>query len=211
MNKRLFLMATMALAVTLSALSLTAPAQTASEAPDALVKRVADEVLSIIRADLKVQSGDPVRVREMLDDKLLPHFDFRRMTMLAMGKNWRQATPQQQKELVEQFRTLLVRTYSGALAQFRDDKIDVKPLRAVKDAKEVTVYTEVIRPGMAAVPVDYSLILSSDGQWRCYDVMVGGVSLVTNYRDDFNQQIKIGGVEGLLKTLTAKNRGGAAS
>jgi phospholipid transport system substrate-binding protein len=102
---------------------------------------------------------------------------------------------------------LLIRTYSGALAQYRDNTINVKPLRAAADAKEVTIYTEVIQPGAAPVPVDYSVVLSSDGKWRCYDVAVGGVSLVTNYRDDFNQQIKTGGVDGLLKSMIAKNGG----
>ncbi|MDR2017204.1 MAG: ABC transporter substrate-binding protein [Burkholderiales bacterium] len=207
MNKRFFLAATVPLMMALAALPLAVSAQTQVEAPDAQVKRIAEEMLVIVRSDPKVQAGDPARVREVLDDKLLPHFDFRRMVMLAMGRNWRLATPEQQKELVEQFRMLLVRTYSGALAQFRDDTINVKPLRLRPDAKEVTVYTEVIRPRMAPVPVDYDLVLSSDGKWRCYDVIVGGVSLVTNYRDDFNQQVKIGGVEGLLTTLTAKNKG----
>jgi phospholipid transport system substrate-binding protein len=206
MSKRFFLLAVVPLMAILAALPLAASAQTV-EAPDAQVKRVADEVLAIVRSDAKVQAGDPARVREVLDEKLLPHFDFRRMVMLAMGKNWRLATPEQQKELVEQFRTLLVRTYSGALAQFRDDTISVKPLRAAPDAKDVTVYSEVIRPGAAPIPVNYSVVLSSDGKWRCYDVVVGGVSLVTNYRDEFNQQIKTGGVEGLLKTLAAKNKG----
>jgi phospholipid transport system substrate-binding protein len=207
MNKRFFFAAVTSLLAGLLAWPLTVPAQISPEAPDAQIKRIAEEVLDIVRSDPKVQTGDPARIREVLDDKLLPHFDFARMTRLAMGRNWQQATLEQQKELVEQFRMLLVRTYAGALAQFRDDKINVKPLRAAADAKEITVYSEVIRPGMAAVPVDYDLILSSDGKWRCYDVIVGGVSLVTNYRDDFNQQIKTGGIEGLLKTLTAKNKG----
>ncbi|MCL2310568.1 MAG: ABC transporter substrate-binding protein [Proteobacteria bacterium] len=209
MNRRSLFTAALSLIAALMALPLMASAQT-TEAPDVQVKRVADEVLAIVRSDAKVQAGDPARVREVLDEKLLPHFDFRRMVMLTMGRNWRLATEEQQKELVEQFRTLLVRTYSGALAQFRDDTINVKPLRAAADAKEVTVYSEVIRPGGTPVPVDYSLILSSDGKWRCYDVIVGGVSLVTNYRDEFNQQVKTGGVEGLLKVLAAKN-GGAKS
>jgi phospholipid transport system substrate-binding protein len=207
MNKRFFLTAAMPLMAILIALPLAVSAQTPPEPPDVQVRRVADEVLAIVRSDAQVQAGDPKRVREVLDEKLLPHFDFRRMVMLAMGRNWRLATPEQQQALVEQFRTLLVRTYSGALAQFREDTINVKPLRAAPDAKEMTVYSEVIRQGAASVPVDYSLVLSSDGKWRCYDVAVAGVSLVTNYRDDFNQQIRIGGVEGLLKTMTAKNKG----
>ena len=180
----------------------------AQEAPDALVKRVAEEVLQIIKTDPKVQAGDQQRVREVVETKLLPYFDFERITALAMGRNWRQATPEQQKQLVDQFRALLVRTYSGALAQYRDQKMDYKPLRADANATDVTVRTEVIRQGQAPVQIDYSMTKSPSG-WKVYDVIVGGVSLVTNYRDEFNEQIKSGGVDGLIKTLTAKNQQGA--
>ncbi|MDR1529395.1 MAG: ABC transporter substrate-binding protein [Burkholderiales bacterium] len=195
-------------ALVLGALSLPISAQT-PETPDAQVQRIVNEVIEIIRTDPKVQAGDVKRVRELLDDKLLPHFDFKRMTMLAMGRNWRVASPEQQTALVEQFKTLLIRTYSGALSQYKDDKIDVKPSRARPDDKDITVRSEVIRKGESPVSVDYSLVLGSDGQWRCYDVIVGGVSLVTNYRDDFNQQVKNGSIDGLIKTLTDKNQGGA--
>ena len=178
----------------------------AQEAPDALVKRVSQEVLLIIKTDPKVQAGDQARIREVVETKLLPYFDFERITALAMGRNWRQATPEQQKQLVEQFRQLLVRTYSGALAQYRDQSMDYKPLRADPNATEVTVKTEVVRQGQAPVPIDYSMAKGSG--WKVYDVIVGGVSLVTNYRDEFNEQIKSGGVDGLIKTLQAKNSGG---
>ena len=181
----------------------------AQEAPDALVKRVAEEVLQIIKTDPKVQAGDQQRVREVVETKLLPYFDFERITALAMGRNWRQATPEQQKQLVDQFRTLLVRTYSGALAQYRDQKMDYKPLRADASATDVTVRTEVIRQGQAPVQIDYSMTKSPSG-WKVYDVIVGGVSLVTNYRDEFNEQIKNGGVDGLIKTLSVKNQGAPA-
>lgn len=177
----------------------------AQEAPDALVKRVSQEVLLIIKTDPKVQAGDQARIREVVETKLLPYFDFERITALAMGRNWRQATPEQQKQLVEQFRQLLVRTYSGALAQYRDQSMDYKPLRADPNATEVTVKTEVVRQGQAPVPIDYSMAKGSG--WKVYDVIVGGVSLVTNYRDEFNEQIKSGGVDGLIKTLQAKNSG----
>jgi len=181
----------------------------AQEAPDALVKRVAGEVLQSIKTDPKVQAGDQQRVREVVETKLLPYFDFERITALAMGRNWRQASPEQQKQLVDQFRALLVRTYSGALAQYRDQAMDYKPLRAEANATDVTVRTDVIRQGQAPVQIDYSMTKSPSG-WRVYDVIVGGVSLVTNYRDEFNEQIKNGGIDALIKTLNAKNQGAPA-
>ena len=189
--------------------AVAASAALAQEAPDALVKRVAGEVLQTIKSDPKVQSGDQQRIREVVETKLLPYFDFDRITALAMGRNWRQASPEQQKQLVDQFRTLLVRTYSGALAQYRDQAMDYKPLRADANATEVTVRTEVVRPGQAPVQIDYSMAKSASG-WKVYDVIVGGVSLVTNYRDEFNEQIKNGGIDGLIKTLADRNKGMAA-
>ena len=186
--------------------AIAASVALAQEAPDALVKRVAEEVLQLIKTDPKVQAGDQQRVREVVESKLLPYFDFERITALAMGRNWRQATPEQQKQLVDQFRALLVRTYSGALAQYRDQTMDYKPLRADAYATEVTVRPEVVRPGQPPVQIDYSMAKSPSG-WRVYDVIVGGVSLVTNYRDEFNEQIKNGGVDGLIKTLNTKNQG----
>jgi phospholipid transport system substrate-binding protein len=184
--------------------ALFAVSALAQEAPDAMVKRVSQEVLVIIKSDPKVQAGDQARIREVVETKLLPNFDFERLTALAMGRNWRQAAPEQQKQLVEQFRTLLVRTYSGALTQYRDQTMDYKPLRADANATEVTVKTEVIRQGGAPVPIDYAMAKTPQG-WKVYDIIVGGVSLVTNYRDEFNEQIKNGGVDGLIKTLQKKN------
>jgi phospholipid transport system substrate-binding protein len=178
----------------------------AQEAPDALVKRVAQETLQTIKSDPKVQAGDQQRIREVVETKLLPYFDFERITALAMGRNWRQATPEQQKQLVDLFRALLVRTYSGALAQYRDQTMDYKPLRADASATDVTVRTEVVRQGQVPVQIDYSMAKSSSA-WKVYDVIVGGVSLVTNYRDEFNEQIKNGGIDNLIKTLNAKNQG----
>ena len=185
-----------------------APHALAQEAPDALVKRVTQEVVTIIKSDPKVQAGDQARIREVIESKLLPNFDFQRMTALAMGRNWRTATPEQQKLLVDQFRTLLVRTYSGALNQYRDQTIDFKPLRADPAASDVIVKTEVVRAGQAPVQIDYGME-KKDGTWKAYDVIVGGVSLVTNYRDEFAAQIKTGGIDGLIKTLTDKNKGPA--
>jgi phospholipid transport system substrate-binding protein len=189
-------------------LAIAALPSLAQEAPDVMVKRVAGDVLQTIRTDPKVQAGDQQRIREVIESKLLPHFDFERMTALAMGRNWAKVTPEQQKVLVDQFRTLLVRTYSGALSQYRDQTMEYKPLRADPAATDVTVRTEVIRSGQVPVQIDYGLTNTAAG-WKAYDVIVGGVSLVTNYRDEFNQQIKSGGVDGLIKTLTDKNNKGA--
>ena len=178
----------------------------AQETPDALVKRVSAETVQAIKSDPKLAAGDPARVREAIEKNLLPNFDFTRMTTLAMGRNWRQATPEQQARLTSEFRTLLVRTYSNALTQYRDETIDVKPLRADPKATDVTVRSEVVRSGRPPVQIDYSMTRTPEG-WKAYDVIVGGVSLVTNYRDEFNEQVKTGGVDGLIKTLAEKNRG----
>ena len=126
-----------------------------------------------------------------------------------MGRNWRTATPEQQKRLTDEFRSLLVRTYSGALSQYRNEKIDYKPLRMNAGDTEVVVRTAVIRASGSPVQIDYSMEKTADG-WKCYDVVVGGVSLVTNYRDEFNEQIKNGGIDGLIKTLADRNKGVAA-
>ncbi len=189
-----------------AALAFAAAPALAQEAPDALVKRVSQEVLQIIKSDPLVQAGNEARIREVIETKLLPNFNFQRMTSLAMGRNWRAANPDQQKRLVEEFRTLLVRTYSGALNQYRNETIDYKPLRMAAADTDVTVRTAVMKPGGNPVQIDYSMEKLPDG-WKAYDVIVGGVSLVTNYRDEFNEQIKAGGVDGLIKTLADRNKG----
>jgi phospholipid transport system substrate-binding protein len=193
---------------TLLLLAFAAPAF-AQEAPDVLVKRIAEETLSTIRADKDLQAGNPAKVKALIESKLVPHFDTTRMTALAMGRNWRTATPEQQKELAEQFKTLLVRTYSNALTNYRDNTMTYKPLRANPGDTDVVVRTEVTRPGQAPVPIDYSMEKMPDG-WKCYDVVVAGVSLVTNYRDEFNDTVRSSGVDGLIKALKAKNQGPAA-
>jgi phospholipid transport system substrate-binding protein len=189
-------------------LALIASPVHAQEAPDALVKRVSEDVLASIRADKDLQAGNPAKVKQLIEAKLAPHFDFARMTALAMGRNWRAATPEQQKQLTEQFKSLLVRTYSGALSNYRDNTISYKPLRMNAGDTEVVVRTEVTRPGQAPVPIDYSMEKTPEG-WKAYDVVVAGVSLVTNYRDEFNDVVKSSGVDGLIKTLADKNKGPA--
>jgi phospholipid transport system substrate-binding protein len=192
------------------ALMLVAPRPGwAQEAPDALVKRVSQDVLATIKADPLIQAGNQARIREVIEAKLLPNFDFTRMTALAMGKNWRSASPEQQQRLADEFKSLLVRTYSGALNQYRNETIEYKPLRANPGDTDVTVRTAVVKPGGTPVQIDYNLEKKSEG-WKCYDVVVGGVSLVTNYRDEFNEQIRNGGVDGLIKTLADRNKGVAA-
>ncbi len=193
----------------LPAIGLLAPrAVLAQDTPDALVKRVSEDVLQVVRSDPQVQAGNEKRIKEVVESKLLPHFDFMRMTSLAMGRNWRAATPEQQKRLADEFRTLLVRTYSGALSQYRNETIDYKPLRAEANSSDVVVRTQVIRQGQQPVQIDYAMEKTPDG-WKAYDIIVGGVSLVTNYRDEFNAQVQSGGIDGLVKALAAKNAGGA--
>ena len=181
----------------------------AQEAPDAMVKRVSQDVIATIKADPLVQAGNEARIREVIEAKLVPNFDFPRMTALAMGKNWRAASPEQQKRLADEFKTLLVRTYSGALTKYRDETIDYKPLRMSPADTDVTVRTLVMKSGGQPIQIDYSLTKAADG-WKVFDVVIGGVSLVTNYRDEFNEQMKNGGVDGLIKTLSDRNKGVAA-
>lgn len=180
----------------------------AQEGPDTLVKSVAEDTLGAIRADKDLQTGNPAKVKQLIESKLLPHFDTARMTALAMGRNWRAATPEQQKQLTEQFQSLLIRTYSNALTNYRDNKMIYKPLRMNPGDTDVIVRTEVTRPGQAAVQIDYSMEKTADG-WKAYDVVVAGVSLVTNYRDEFNDVVKSSGVDGLIKALSDKNRDAA--
>jgi phospholipid transport system substrate-binding protein len=181
----------------------------AQEAPDALVQRVSQDVLATIKADPRLQAGDVARVREVVETKLLPHFDFTRMTMLAMGRNWARATPEQQAQITQEFRTLLVRTYSSSLTQYRDERIELRPQRADPAATDVTVRTEVVRSGKPPVQLDYAMAKTPQG-WKAYDVIIGGISLVTNYRDEFNEQIRTGGIDGLLRVLVERNRGAKA-
>jgi phospholipid transport system substrate-binding protein len=194
----------LAIAVVALAVPLAALAQ---EAPDALVKRTTDEVLAIIKSDKDLQSGNTKKIVELAEQKVLPHFDFTRMTRLAVGRNWAQASDAQKEALTKEFRTLLVRTYSTSLSQYRDQKIEVKPLKVSPADKEATVRTAVIQQGGPQIPIDYAMEKSDKG-WMVYDVVIDGASLVTTYRGSFNDQIQKGGIDGLVKTLQDRNRSG---
>ena len=180
----------------------------AQEAPDALVKRTTDEVLAIIKADKDLQSGNISKVVQLAEQKVLPHFDFERMTRLAVGRNWNQATPEQKQALTKEFRTMLVRTYSSSLSQYRNQTIEVKPAKVGAQDKEATVRTAVIQQGGPPIPIDYAMEKMDSG-WKVYDVIIDGASLVTTYRGTFNDQVQKGGIDGLLKTLQDRNAGPA--
>lgn len=186
-------------------LLLPAGAQAQETAPDTLVKNVTTEVLDIIRKDKEIQSGSTKRAIELVEQKVLPHFNFPRMTALALGKEWRKATPDQQKVLTEEFRTLLVRTYSNALTAYKNQTVDYLPFRMQPGDTDVTVRTHIHQPGGKPITLDYSLEKLAQG-WKVYDVVVGGVSLVTNYRESFSTEVRNGGIDGLIKSLQAKNR-----
>ena len=183
-----------------------APAPVPQEvSPDALVKTVTLEVVELIAKDKEIQSGNRAKLIELIEAKVLPHFNFSAMTSLAMGQTWNKATPEQKKRMTEEFRTLLVRTYASALAAYSEQKFDFRPLRAKPTDTDVTVNVRVLQPGAQPVPIDYSMEKTATG-WKVYDVMVGGVSLVANYRTEFNNTVRESGIEGLIKTLSAKNR-----
>jgi phospholipid transport system substrate-binding protein len=181
---------------------LSFSAGAAEATPDALVKETADEVLSIIRGN-----KDKRTLRELAEKRVLPHFDFRAMTQLAVGRHWREASPGQQKALEDAFRTLLVNTYTASLAVAATGKesVEVKPADTRGGDKDVVVRTVVRTPGRQPIPVDYRMTRGSDG-WKVYDVVVENLSLVTNYRSSFASEIQRSGIDGLIKTLEAKNR-----
>lgn len=186
------------------ALSFFAAAAFAQEAPDALVKRVTDEVLSVVRTDKDLQNGNSKRILELVDQKVLPHFNFTHMTALAVGKDWRRASADQQQKLTHEFKTLLVRTYSNALTSYKNQTIRFKPLKMNASDSDVLVQTDVVQPGKQPIKLDYNLE-KTDAGWKVFDVIVEGVSLVTNYRDSFAQEVRAGGIDGLIKAIATKN------
>ena len=180
------------------------PIYAADETPDALIKRVSAEVLDNIRTDKSVQAGDMTKVMSLVDSQIMPNVNFVRMTASAVGRSWRQATPEQQKKLQEEFKILLIRTYSGALAQVKEQTVNVKPLRAAAADTEVVVRTEVLGRG-DAVQLDYRLEKVGNA-WKIYDLNVLGVWLVETYRTQFAQEINAKGIDGLIASLAERNK-----
>ena len=184
--------------------AVPAAAQDAS-APDVLVKSVTLEVVDIIAKDKDIKAGSRAKLIQLIEEKVLPHFNFASMTALAMGQNWNKANPDQKKGLTEEFKTLLVRTYASALSAYSEQKFEFRPLRAKPGDTDVTVQVRVLQPGAQPVPIDYSMEKTAAG-WKVYDVMVGGVSLVVNYRTEFANSVRSGGIDGLIKELQGKNK-----
>lgn len=173
--------------------------------PDELIRKISDDVLQILVNDQSPSAGDANQVVGLVEQAVLPHFNFRRMTMLAVGRDWRNATPEQRERLMDAFYRLLVRTYSNALTRFHNQTVGISPLRAQPSDKTVKVQTEIRQPDGPPIPVDYMLEHSADG-WKIFDVVIAGASLVTNYRGTFTQQISMGGIDGLINALEAKGR-----
>jgi phospholipid transport system substrate-binding protein len=186
-----------------------AAAQAQTKAPDALIKEVSTDVLDAVKADKSIQAGDVSKILALVDQKVMPHVNFQRMTSAAVGRYWRQATPDQQKRLQDEFKTLLVRTYSGALSQVKDQTVQLKPMRAGPDDSEVVVRTEVRGKG-DPIQLDYRLEKAGDG-WKIYDVNVLGIWLVENYRNSFAQEIGANGIDGLISKLAERNKANAKS
>ena len=196
--------------ILLAALCVGAAMPTRAEtAPDELIRQVSVEVIDTVKADKAIQAGDVSRIIALVDSKVMPHVNFQRMTAAAVGRNWRSATPEQQKRLQEEFKILLVRSYSGALTQVKDQTVQMKPLRANAGDAEVVVRTE-IKGKADPVQLDYRLEKSGDS-WKIYDVNVLGVWLVEQYRTSFNQEIAASGIDGLIAKLAERNKGAAKS
>jgi len=184
---------------------VTPPALAEETAPDVLVKGISEEVIAAIRQDKDIQTGDPRKIAELVEAKILPHFDFRHTTRIAMGVNWRRATPEQQEQLTREFRALLVRTYSGALAGYSDQVIEFRPLRAQPGDTEVTVRSQVRRSGAEPIGIEYDLEKTGPA-WKVFDIRVAGISLAATYRSAFAEEVRNHGIGGLISLLSSKNR-----
>ncbi len=176
------------------------------QSPRELVMETTDRILKVLKAEQAEIKKNPARLYEIVDEIVLPHFDFRRMSSWVLGKHWRKATPEQREQFVTEFRALLVRTYAAALNDNYDQKIDFLPLRAKKDATEVTVRTEVEVESGFPIPINYKMYRTKDGEWLVYDVSIDGVSLVTNYRSAFSKEIRNGGLPRLIASLAERNQ-----
>ncbi len=204
--------ASLALAAAAHAQGTTATsiAPSANAAPDALIRALSNEVLDAIKKDKSLQAGDVARLNALIDDKILPYVNFEKMTRLAVGRGWRQATPEQRERLTREFRTLLVRTYSGAVSAVRDHQVQMRPFRADPNDTDVIVRTAVVPSRGEPIQLDYRLE-KTDAGWKIYDVNILGVWLVENYKNSFAAEINAGGIEGLIKSLAERNRQLAAA
>lgn len=183
----------------------TSFAADANTAPDVLARSTTQEVLSILKADKEIQGGNLQKVYELVEAKILPNFDFNRMTQLAVGKHWSSASAQQKQALVSEFRNLLVRTYASSLTAFSNQAVDFKPVNMKPGDEEVVVKSEVKQPGGQVIPIDYSMYQTAFG-WKVYDVSIDGVSLVTNYRSSFSTKIRQSGIDGLINQLASQSQ-----
>lgn len=194
-----------------SGLLIASTAMAQEVAPDVLVKTVTNEVLEIVRKDKEIQSGNTKKAIDLVEVKVLPHFNFTRMTQLAMARDWRQASAAQQKTLTDEFHVLLVRTYSKALTEYKNQTINYKPFSMKAGETDVRVRTEIRQSGAGKnIEMDYYLEKSASG-WKVYDIEVGGISLITNYRESFASEVRNSGIDGLIKLLQAKNKSGEAT
>jgi phospholipid transport system substrate-binding protein len=182
----------------------------AEVSPDALVKTTAEDVLTIIKNDKDIQAGNQTKIFALAEEKILPNFNFDRVSRIVLGKNWNSATKEQQDAFQKEFKTLLIRTYASALSKYKNQTIDYKPLRAQPSDTEVSVKTQINQPGGQPIEVDYSLAKETDG-WKVFDIVIEGVSLVTNYRGQFNNEIRQSGMDGLIQKLVEKNKSNAKS
>lgn len=173
-------------------------------APDVLISSTVQDVVAIVKQDKDIQAGNQKKILELVDAKVLPHFDFARMTQLAAGKYWRTATADQKKALVTEFRNMLVRTYTKAFAEYRNQTIEMLPFKMPPDATEVTVKTTINKPGAQPIPVDYEMKKGPDG-WKAFDIVINGVSMVMSYRGTFDTEVQQNGIDGLIKMLSDKN------
>ena len=179
-------------------------AQNVDSTPDGLIKFVVNDVMTSVKADKEIQAGNVSRVIALVDQKIVPYLDMQKTTQLAMGRNWSKATPEQQKQIAQEFKMLLIRTYSGAISQIRDQTVQYKPVRFSTEDEDVVVRTQVISKG-DPIQLDYRLMKTPNG-WRVYDINVLGAWLVEAYRNQFNNQISQNGIDGLIKFLTDRNR-----
>ncbi|WP_025871625.1 MlaC/ttg2D family ABC transporter substrate-binding protein [Methylobacillus glycogenes] len=187
------------------ALLATSSVALAEVGPDALVKSTAEDVLAVVKKDKDIQAGNQNKIFALAEEKILPNFNFERVSRLVLGKAWNKASTEQKQAFQQEFRSLLLRTYATALSKYRNQTIEYKPFRAQDGETDVKVKTQILQPGGQPIPVDYSLEKNGDS-WKVYDITIEGVSLVTNYRGQFSNEIRQGGLDGLIQKLAAKNQ-----